>query len=188
MKLVIDGVSKQYKSHVWGLRDFSLEMKPGILGLLGPNGAGKTTLMNILATVTRPTAGKVTWNGTNIAKSPDELRADVLGRVRRYSFLIVIGVTLYAGYMMLPSMEAPYNAFVIGGYRGVYNSAWAGTVFGVVVSTLLTVLTFILVALTVMALIMQPFRAVSRIFRSQSLLSGQPFSAKHFFGTLLGHV
>jgi len=78
MKLVIDRVSKQYKGHVWGLCDFSLELKPGILGLLGPNGAGKTTLMNILSTVTRPTGGKVTWNGTNIVQSPDELRA-VLG-------------------------------------------------------------------------------------------------------------
>ena len=45
-----------------------------MLGLLGPNGAGKTTLMNILATVTTPTEGTVTWNGTDIAKNPHELR------------------------------------------------------------------------------------------------------------------
>jgi ABC-type multidrug transport system ATPase subunit len=77
MNLVIDVVSKQYKGHVWGLCDFSLELKPGILGLLGPNGAGKTTLMNILATVTRPTTGKVTWNGTNTVQSPDELRTEL---------------------------------------------------------------------------------------------------------------
>jgi ABC-type multidrug transport system ATPase subunit len=83
MKLVIDGVSKQYRNHVWGLRSFSLKLKPGILGLLGPNGAGKTTLMNILATVTRPTAGKITWNGNNIALFPNELRA-VLGYLPQY--------------------------------------------------------------------------------------------------------
>ena len=34
--------------------------------------------MRILATITQPTAGYVTWNGTDIAKSPDDLRA-VLG-------------------------------------------------------------------------------------------------------------
>jgi len=46
--------------------------------LLGPNGAGKSTLMRILATITKPTRGRITWNGTDIARSPDELRG-VLG-------------------------------------------------------------------------------------------------------------
>ena len=78
MKLVIDNVGKKYKGNVWGLRNFSLELGPGILGLLGPNGAGKTTLMNILATVTKPTEGRVTWNGVDISRSPNALRA-VLG-------------------------------------------------------------------------------------------------------------
>jgi len=31
--------------------------------------------MNILATVTKPTNGKVLWNGTNIAQAPDKVRA-----------------------------------------------------------------------------------------------------------------
>lgn len=84
MKLVIDGVSKRYKGGVWGLRDFSLELEPGVLALVGPNGAGKSTLMRILATITKATDGRVTWNGADstapvdIARSPDELRA-VLG-------------------------------------------------------------------------------------------------------------
>jgi ABC-type multidrug transport system ATPase subunit len=72
------GVSKRYKGGVWGLRDFSLGLKPGILGLVGPNGAGKSTLMRILATVTKPTEGKVTWNGTSIVRAPDDVRS-VLG-------------------------------------------------------------------------------------------------------------
>jgi len=63
---------------VWALRRFSLELKPGVLGLLGPNGAGKTTLMSILATITRASEGKVTWNGTDLAADPNALRA-VLG-------------------------------------------------------------------------------------------------------------
>jgi ABC-type multidrug transport system ATPase subunit len=78
MKLVIDGVSKRYKGNVWGLRDFSLTLESGVLALIGPNGAGKSTLMRILATITKPTTGRVTWNGVDIAGSPDELRA-VLG-------------------------------------------------------------------------------------------------------------
>jgi ABC-type multidrug transport system ATPase subunit len=78
MELQIQQVSKQYRGSVWGLKDFSLSLGPGVLGLVGPNGAGKSTLMRILATITRPTSGKVTWNGEEIARHPDSLRA-VLG-------------------------------------------------------------------------------------------------------------
>ncbi|HKO05647.1 MAG TPA: ABC transporter ATP-binding protein, partial [Candidatus Acidoferrales bacterium] len=78
MKLGIKGVSKQYDGKVWALRDFTLDLAPGVLGLLGPNGAGKSTLMRILATISNPTHGTVEWNGTDIAREPDALR-DVLG-------------------------------------------------------------------------------------------------------------
>ena len=78
MTLLIQGVGKQYRTRNWGLRDFTLELGPGVLGLLGPNGAGKSTLMRILATITKATTGVVTWNGIDIAKSPNQLRA-VLG-------------------------------------------------------------------------------------------------------------
>jgi ABC-2 type transport system ATP-binding protein len=78
MKLVIESVSKCYKGNIWGLRDFSLTLEPGVLALVGPNGAGKSTLMRILATITKPTEGRVTWNDMDIAQSPNELR-EVLG-------------------------------------------------------------------------------------------------------------
>jgi len=78
MPLTISHHSKQYRRDFWGLRDFDLELGPGVIGLLGPNGAGKSTLMRILATITRPTEGTVRWNDTDILKSPDTLRA-VLG-------------------------------------------------------------------------------------------------------------
>ena len=78
MNLSIEEVGKEYPGGVWGLRDFSLAFESGVLGLLGPNGAGKSTLMRILATVTRPTRGRVSWNGSDIVRRPDDLRA-VLG-------------------------------------------------------------------------------------------------------------
>ncbi len=78
MKLVIEGVGKRYNGEVWALRDFRLDLGPGVLGLLGPNGAGKSTLMRILATITAPTSGTVTWDGQDIARQPDRLRC-VLG-------------------------------------------------------------------------------------------------------------
>ncbi|HWI62603.1 MAG TPA: ABC transporter ATP-binding protein [Symbiobacteriaceae bacterium] len=78
MQLSIQGVGKQYGGKFWGLRGFSLDLGPGVVGLVGPNGAGKSTLMRMLATITRPTEGSITWNGADIVQSPDGLRA-VLG-------------------------------------------------------------------------------------------------------------
>jgi ABC-2 type transport system ATP-binding protein len=78
MYLTVTNLGKQYRRDFWGLKDFSLEIKPGILGLLGPNGAGKSTLMRMLATITKPTRGNISWNNTDIVKSPDTLRS-VLG-------------------------------------------------------------------------------------------------------------
>jgi ABC-type multidrug transport system ATPase subunit len=78
MELIIKAISKQYQGNFWGLRNFSLTLQSGVLALLGPNGAGKSTLMRILATITQPTEGSITWNGVDIAKSPDGLRS-VLG-------------------------------------------------------------------------------------------------------------
>ena len=78
MKLSIQNLGKEYKRGFWGLKEFSLEIKPGILGLLGPNGAGKSTFMRMLATITKPTDGQIFWNEIDVAKNPDALR-DVLG-------------------------------------------------------------------------------------------------------------
>lgn len=74
MTLGIDHLGKHYPNDIWGLKDFNLEIGSGILGLLGPNGAGKSTLMRILATVTKPTEGKASWNGHDIAHSPENVR------------------------------------------------------------------------------------------------------------------
>jgi ABC-2 type transport system ATP-binding protein len=75
LNLSIENVCKRYGSGNWALRNFTLQLGPGVLGLLGPNGAGKTTLMSILATITRATEGRVVWNGTDLAANPDALRS-----------------------------------------------------------------------------------------------------------------
>ncbi len=77
LELAIDRVGKLYRGGVRALEGFSLTLGAGVLGLLGPNGAGKSTLMRILATVTRPSEGRVTWNGTDIVRSPNRLRAEL---------------------------------------------------------------------------------------------------------------
>ena len=73
MEIQIDALNKSYRG-VRAVRDFTLQLEPGILGLLGPNGAGKSTLMRMLATVTRPTSGTIRFDGTDVLAAPDRLR------------------------------------------------------------------------------------------------------------------
>ena len=73
--LIIERLSKQYRRDFWGLREFDLKVGPGVIGLLGPNGAGKSTLMRMIATITQPSEGTIKWDGVDIVRSPDTLRA-----------------------------------------------------------------------------------------------------------------
>jgi ABC-type multidrug transport system ATPase subunit len=72
--LQVERVSMRYPGGHLALDEVSLALRPGILGLLGPNGAGKSSLMRLLATLTRPTSGRVLWRGHDIAVEPDLLR------------------------------------------------------------------------------------------------------------------
>lgn len=57
------------------LRGVDLTVAPGeTVVMLGPNGAGKTTLMRIVATLSKPTAGKVRVGGIEISYAPDAVR------------------------------------------------------------------------------------------------------------------
>lgn len=62
------------------------------------------------------------------------VRADLLERARRYSFLITLGLTILAGYVFVPPSDANYVIGVLlqdteglNYYRGIYNSAWIGS-------------------------------------------------------------
>ena len=72
--LEVQSVSKRFRAGNFGVRDVSLSLSHGVLGLLGPNGAGKTTLMQMIATITPPTAGRILFRGTDIAARPNALR------------------------------------------------------------------------------------------------------------------
>jgi ABC-2 type transport system ATP-binding protein len=74
MSLIFESVTKRYRSGTIAVDAVSLRLEPGIVGLLGPNGAGKTTLMQMIATLTRPTSGRILFQGHDLARDPDFVR------------------------------------------------------------------------------------------------------------------
>lgn len=74
MELIIDRLTKQYKSKI-AVDRISLKFQPGIYGLLGANGAGKTTFMRMICGILTPTSGTITFDGMDV--STEEYRAEL---------------------------------------------------------------------------------------------------------------
>jgi len=73
--IVAEGVTKSF-GYIQALRGVDLKIKKGeFVTVFGPNGAGKTTLIKLLATLTKPTSGKVIIANHDIKKEPDKVRA-----------------------------------------------------------------------------------------------------------------
>jgi ABC-2 type transport system ATP-binding protein len=77
MMLEFVDVAKVYRGGLRGVDGVTMRLPAGLVGLLGPNGAGKSSLMRIAATVTRPTSGRVLFDGTDAVARPDRLRRNL---------------------------------------------------------------------------------------------------------------
>ncbi|MBV8035106.1 ABC transporter ATP-binding protein [Roseateles sp.] len=71
--LHIQDVVKTFGQHN-AVDGVSLRLEPGVVGLIGHNGAGKSTLMQMLATLTRPTRGRILLDGQDIVARPELMR------------------------------------------------------------------------------------------------------------------
>ena len=72
-------------------------------------------------------------------------RADLLERIRRYSFLIVVISAGFAGFLAVPEVGTGYRVLQVGSQRGIYNSAWIGLMFGLIAALHLPLAGFYLV-------------------------------------------
>lgn len=78
----VNGLCKSFLDYRRGwipaVEGVSFECHPGkIYGLLGPNGAGKTTTLRMLSTVLKPSGGKATVAGFDVATQPEQVRAHI---------------------------------------------------------------------------------------------------------------
>jgi sodium transport system ATP-binding protein len=66
------------RGEVQAVESVSFECRPGeIFGLLGANGAGKTTTLRMLATILKPTGGRATVMGYEVAAKPETVRRNL---------------------------------------------------------------------------------------------------------------
>jgi ABC-type transport system involved in multi-copper enzyme maturation permease subunit len=72
-------------------------------------------------------------------------RADLLERIRRSSFLIVLVSAVFVGFLSVPPIGAGYRVLQVGTQRGVYDSAWIGLMFGLIAALHLPLVGFYLV-------------------------------------------
>jgi ABC-2 type transport system ATP-binding protein len=73
-----EGLTKVFNGSLVAVDHINFSVKHGeIFGFLGPNGAGKTTTINMLITVLKPTEGKASILGYDIAKQQDSVRYSI---------------------------------------------------------------------------------------------------------------
>ena len=114
--LAVNGLTVRFGG-LAAVRDVSFVAGTGrVLGLIGPNGAGKSTLLNCLSGITRPNAGSVRVDGTELAGLPAHRIASLgLARVFQHPELVgdftvlqnlLLGCHRGLGYGLLAEMAA----------------------------------------------------------------------------------
>ena len=72
--MLVEDLWKKFDK-VIAIRGVSFKVYEGeIFGLIGPNGAGKTTTLRIIATLLKPTKGRVIVYGYDVEREPDRVR------------------------------------------------------------------------------------------------------------------
>jgi ABC-2 type transport system ATP-binding protein len=118
----LDGVTVIYGKNQ-ALKNVSARFAPGAVGLLGPNGAGKSTMLKSLLGFVKPTAGRMTVLGLNVAEKPLEIRAR-LGYMPESDAHIpgmnAVSFVAYCGQLAgLPPVDAMQRAHEVLYYVGL---------------------------------------------------------------------
>ena len=105
------------------LKGVSAKFAPGAVGLLGPNGAGKSTMLKALLGFVKPSEGRMTVLGLNVAQHPLEIRARI-GYMPESDAHIpgmnAVSFVAYCGQLAgLPAVDAMQRAHEVLYYVGL---------------------------------------------------------------------
>jgi branched-chain amino acid transport system ATP-binding protein len=96
-------VVKHY-GDVQALSGVTLAVREGeFVSIIGPNGAGKTTLVNVLTGLLRPTSGRVTFKGRDVA-GIGPVRLAALGMARSFQLVSVFPALTVAETLAVPAL------------------------------------------------------------------------------------
>lgn len=110
----VDKITKVYQmgqEKVYALRGVSFSISKGeFVSIMGPSGSGKTTLLQIIGCLDKPTAGRLTLEGTDVIKASDNKLAEI--RNQKIGFL-------FQKFNLLPKATAIENVELPLIYAGV---------------------------------------------------------------------
>ena len=102
--LTVRGVAR-YFGGLCAVSDFNLDVAPReLIGIIGPNGAGKTTVFNLLTGIYPPSAGRIEFNGRDLAGLPPH-RITAMGIARTFQ-----NIRLFKSLSALDNIRAAHYA------------------------------------------------------------------------------
>ena len=105
------------------LQDVNLALSHGgIFGLIGPNGAGKTTVFNLITGLLPPTAGRIEFNGQDLAgRKPHEITR--LGIARTFQNIRIFkDMTLLENVIVGLHAQLKYGSLGLLASSGLFRS------------------------------------------------------------------
>lgn len=116
MELQLENIGYTYNGKDRVLNDVNYTFEnEKIYAIVGKSGAGKTTLLSLLSQLTKPTAGKIIYNGEDISDiDPYEFRSKIVG-------------VIFQSFNLLPNLTAAENVELsmdIAGVKKENNHAY----------------------------------------------------------------
>jgi ABC-2 type transport system ATP-binding protein len=106
--VVVEGLSKRFGNFV-AVSGLNLAIPKGeVFGFLGPNGAGKSTTIRMLCGLLKPSTGRASVAGFDVARKPEAVRQNIGYMSQKFSLYndlkVIENLRLFAGLYSVPSI------------------------------------------------------------------------------------